>query len=155
MVLRVSPESLGPITVTAHISGSAITVELASGSAAGHDAIRAVLGDLRRELAVLAPFSSVSLASSGDPAVPASPAHGPGAGGQHAGGQHAAAGGPGGSGGQASGGMPQTPDDSRGSGHPRGVTPEADAATRADGDIPLTEPRRAALPGTGRIDLYA
>lgn len=150
MVLRVSPETLGPITVTAHISGSAITVELASGSAAGHDAIRAVLGDLRRELAVLAPFSSVSLASSGDPAAPTSPAHGPGAGGQHA-----AAGGPGGSGGQASGGMPQTSDESRDSRHPRAVTPEADAPTRAHGDIPLTEPRRTALPGTGRIDLYA
>lgn len=61
LTLRVSPEDLGPVTVKAHISGGSITVELASGTAAGRDALRALLTDLRRDLAVLVPHSSIAV----------------------------------------------------------------------------------------------
>ncbi|WP_206780506.1 flagellar hook-length control protein FliK [Microbacterium sp. AISO3] len=142
MVLRVSPESLGPITVTAHISGSSVTVELTSGTAAAHDAIRAVLGDLRRELAVLAPFSSVSLTPGDDPSRASTlppPA-------QHAGGA-------GGTAGQTSDGgasdrtPQQTPDDPGRGGRP-GHAPAVPAELPHD-------PARPAPLEAGRIDLYA
>lgn len=152
MVLRVSPESLGPITVTAHISGSAITVELASGTAAGHDAVRAVLADLRRDLAVLAPFSSVTLAPAGGEA-----AAGPAAA-QHpmapTSTSHTAAG----ASGPAASGMSQTPDDPRGDGHPRALDPPAEASARTS-DAPDAAGHALPVPppplGAGRIDLYA
>jgi len=63
MTLRVSPDDLGPVTVKAHIAGGTISIELTSGSAAGRDALRALLIDLRRDLAVLAPNSTVAVAS--------------------------------------------------------------------------------------------
>lgn len=61
LTLRVSPDDLGPVTVKARISGGSISVELASGTAAGRDAIRALLVDLRRDLAVLVPHSSIAV----------------------------------------------------------------------------------------------
>jgi len=63
MTLRVSPDDLGPVTVKAHIAGGTISIELTSGSAAGRDALRALLIELRRDLAVLAPNSTVAVAS--------------------------------------------------------------------------------------------
>ena len=67
MTLRVSPDDLGPVTVKAHIAGGTISIELTSGSAAGRDALRALLIDLRRDLAVLAPNSTVAVASADAP----------------------------------------------------------------------------------------
>lgn len=61
LTLRVSPEDLGPVTVKARITGSSVTIELASGTAAGRDALRALLVDLRRDLAVLVPQSSIAI----------------------------------------------------------------------------------------------
>jgi flagellar hook-length control protein FliK len=61
LTVRVSPDDLGPVTVKAHISGSSVSIELASGTAAGRDALRALLSDLRRDLAVLVPHSSVAV----------------------------------------------------------------------------------------------
>ncbi|MCR2824527.1 NlpC/P60 family protein [Microbacterium sp. zg.Y909] len=63
LTLRVSPENLGPITVTAQISGSSLTLELASPSDMGREALRALLVDLRRDLAALVPNASLLLAS--------------------------------------------------------------------------------------------
>lgn len=67
MTVRVSPDDLGPITVKAHIAGGSIAIELVSGSAAGRDALRALLVDLRRDLAVLAPHSTVAVATTDAP----------------------------------------------------------------------------------------
>ncbi|CAN7448872.1 NlpC/P60 family protein [Microbacterium sp. LjRoot45] len=61
LTLRVSPDDLGPVTVKARISGGSISVELASGTAAGRDALRSLLVDLRRDLAVLMPHSSIAV----------------------------------------------------------------------------------------------
>ncbi|MCR2793223.1 NlpC/P60 family protein [Microbacterium sp. zg.Y625] len=63
LTLRVSPETLGPVTVTAQISGSSLTIELASPSDMGREALRALLVDLRRDLAALAPNASILLAA--------------------------------------------------------------------------------------------
>ncbi|WJM15603.1 flagellar hook-length control protein FliK [Microbacterium arborescens] len=144
MVLRVSPESLGPITVTAHISGSAVTVELATGTPAAHEAIRALLGELRRDLAALAPFSSVSLAAGDDPSP--TPSSLPTVGHQ------ATPSGPGGFGAQTSGGgssggaSPQTP----------GVHGNEHTGRASDpDDTGIAVPHRPAPLEAGRIDLYA
>lgn len=144
MVLRVSPESLGPITVTAHISGSAVTVELATGTPAAHDAIRALLGELRRDLAALAPFSSVSLAAGDDPSR--TPSSAPAVGHQ------ATPSGPGGFGAQTSGGgssggaSPQSP----------GVHGNEHTGRASDpDDTGIAGPHRPAPLEAGRIDLYA
>ncbi len=67
MTVRVSPDDLGPVTVKAHISGGSIAIELVSGSAAGRDALRALLVDLRRDLAVLAPHSTLAVATTDAP----------------------------------------------------------------------------------------
>ena len=67
LTLRVSPEDLGPVTVKARITGSSVTIELASGTAAGRDALRALLVDLRRDLAVLVPHSSIAVTTADAP----------------------------------------------------------------------------------------
>lgn len=144
MVLRVSPESLGPITVTAHISGSAVTVELATGTPAAHDAIRALLGELRRDLAALAPFSSISLAAGDDPSRTSSS--------QPTIGHQAAPSSPGGFGAQTSG------DGSSGgaSAQMPGVHGGEHTGRASDPDDTGTaEPHHPAPLEAGRIDLYA
>lgn len=67
LTLRVSPEDLGPVTVTARITGSSVTIELASATTAGRDALRALLVDLRRDLAVLVPHSSIAVTAADAP----------------------------------------------------------------------------------------
>lgn len=62
ITVTVSPESLGPVTVRAHIAGGAIHIELHAPSDAGRDALRAVLADLRRDLAAAAPHASLAVA---------------------------------------------------------------------------------------------
>ena len=51
LVLKVAPENLGPVTVRAHIGAEGLRIELFAVGEAGRDAVRAVLGDLRRDLA--------------------------------------------------------------------------------------------------------
>ncbi|OCG76567.1 NlpC/P60 family protein [Microbacterium sediminis] len=63
LTLTVSPDDLGPVTVRAHISGDVMRIELLAPSDAGRDAIRHILGDLRRDLAAAAPHASLTLAS--------------------------------------------------------------------------------------------
>ncbi|MGG1909129.1 hypothetical protein AB1285_18715 [Microbacterium sp. NRRL B-14842] len=55
ITLTVSPENLGPVTVRALIAGSTIRIELHAPGELGRDALRAILGDLRRDLAIAAP----------------------------------------------------------------------------------------------------
>ncbi|MEB0305800.1 hypothetical protein QN345_10850, partial [Cryobacterium sp. 10I1] len=47
----VNPDNLGPVIVRAHIGGSAIRVELFAPTDLGRDALRAILPELRRDLA--------------------------------------------------------------------------------------------------------
>jgi len=61
LTLTVSPDDLGPVTVRAHISGDTMRIELLAPSDAGRDAIRHILGDLRRDLAAAAPHASLTL----------------------------------------------------------------------------------------------
>jgi len=65
ITLTVSPENLGPVTVRAHIAGSTLRIELQAPNEIGRDALRALLVDLRRDLAVAAPHATLSL-STGD-----------------------------------------------------------------------------------------
>lgn len=63
LTLTVSPENLGPVTVKAQITGASIVIELAAPTETGREALRALLVDLRRDLAGLAASSSVVLAA--------------------------------------------------------------------------------------------
>ena len=138
LTLRVSPEDLGPVTVKARITGSSVTIELASGTTAGRDALRALLVDLRRDLAVLVPHSSIAVTAAdaprGDPL---------GAGGSSGGAFGAST--PGQSFGQGS---------SDGSARDRSgqPAPAAPATVLPPEPVPLPAPTAAAATG---IDLYA
>jgi flagellar hook-length control protein FliK len=90
VTLTVSPENLGPVTVRAHVADGSIRIELHAPTDAGRDALRAILTDLRRDLAAASPHASLSLgggdAPSGGPFSQhgsGSPQHGSAAG-QHA-----------------------------------------------------------------------
>ncbi|WP_417235010.1 flagellar hook-length control protein FliK [Arthrobacter sp.] len=62
MTVNVAPDGLGPVTVKAHLGAEGLRVELTAPTDAGRDALRNLLGDLRRDLAVLG-HGSVSLAT--------------------------------------------------------------------------------------------
>lgn len=49
VTVQVVPDSLGPVTVRAHVTAHGMHVELFAASDAGRDAVRQVLPDLRRE----------------------------------------------------------------------------------------------------------
>nr|WP_283810455.1 flagellar hook-length control protein FliK [Arthrobacter sp. C9C5] len=51
MTLKLSPEDLGPLTVRAHIDGAGVRIELFAPADTGREALRAILPDLRKELA--------------------------------------------------------------------------------------------------------
>ncbi|WBM80108.1 flagellar hook-length control protein FliK [Cryobacterium breve] len=51
MTITVNPDNLGPVTVRAHIGGSSIRVELFAPTDLARDALRAILPELRRDLA--------------------------------------------------------------------------------------------------------
>ncbi|WP_372698472.1 flagellar hook-length control protein FliK [Arthrobacter sp. JSM 101049] len=53
LTVNVAPEGLGPVTVKAHLGADGLRVELLAPTDAGRDALRGMLGDLRRDLAVL------------------------------------------------------------------------------------------------------
>jgi flagellar hook-length control protein FliK len=77
LTLTVSPENLGPVTVRAHISGGAIHIELHAPTDLGRDALRALLVDLRRDLAAAAPHASLLLSTSDDGPGSATPQNSP------------------------------------------------------------------------------
>lgn len=66
ITVTVSPENLGPVTVRAHISSGAIHIELHAPSDIGREALRAILTDLRRDLAAAAPHASLLLSTTDD-----------------------------------------------------------------------------------------
>lgn len=92
LTLTVSPENLGPVTVRAHISGGAIHIELHAPNDLGREALRAVLADLRRDLAAAAPHASLMLSTSDDGPGSSNPQSSPN-GGSSANGNAASAGG--------------------------------------------------------------
>ena len=68
LTLQVTPESLGPVQVKAHIGAAGVRIELIGATDASRDSLRALLTDLRRDLAGTGMNASLSLA--GDPARP-------------------------------------------------------------------------------------
>ena len=64
MTINVVPDSLGPVTVRAHLSAEGVRIELMAANDAGRDGLRSILGDLRRDLAAGGMPSSLSVGSS-------------------------------------------------------------------------------------------
>jgi hypothetical protein len=84
LTMTVTPDTLGPVTVRAHISaGGEVRVELLGATDAGRDALRTIVTDLRRDLAAVMPHASLSLGSSAAATDTGSPDRGahPGSGG--------------------------------------------------------------------------
>jgi flagellar hook-length control protein FliK len=63
VTVRVTPDNLGPVTVRAHVSGDGIRVELFAPTDQARDALKAILPDLRRDLAQSGPGSSLGIAA--------------------------------------------------------------------------------------------
>lgn len=63
LTMTVNPDSLGPVTLRAHIgAGGEVQVELFGGTDAGRDALRMIATDLRRDLASVIPTATLSVA---------------------------------------------------------------------------------------------
>lgn len=63
LTMTVKPDSLGPVTIRAHIGqGGDVRVELFGATDAGRDALRAIVTDLRRDLAGAMPHATLSIA---------------------------------------------------------------------------------------------
>lgn len=67
LTISVNPERLGPVTVHATVSGDRLHIELFSSSDLGRDALRSVLGELRRDLAGTGLHASVGLSTDDAP----------------------------------------------------------------------------------------
>jgi len=61
MKIDVVPDALGPVTVRAHLGVDGIRIELMSASDSGREGLRAILADLRRDLAAGGMQSSLTL----------------------------------------------------------------------------------------------
>jgi hypothetical protein len=62
LTMTVNPDSLGPVTLRAHISATGeVQVELSGATDAGRDALRAIVVDLRRDLAAVMPHATLSI----------------------------------------------------------------------------------------------
>lgn len=62
LTMTVNPDSLGPVTVRAHITASGeVQVELSGATDAGRDALRTMLVELRRDLAAVMPHATLSV----------------------------------------------------------------------------------------------
>jgi flagellar hook-length control protein FliK len=63
LTLTVSPESVGPVTVRAHVTDGLMRVELSAPTAQGTDALHAMLPDLKRDLSQGGLNSALSISS--------------------------------------------------------------------------------------------
>ncbi|KQQ95541.1 hypothetical protein ASF62_03220 [Leifsonia sp. Leaf325] len=61
--IDIAPEALGPVTVRAHLGVDGLRIELFAPTDAGRDAIRGIIGDLRRDLATTGLGASLDLSS--------------------------------------------------------------------------------------------
>jgi flagellar hook-length control protein FliK len=67
MTVSVTPDNLGPVTVRAHVGAEGVRVELFAPTDLGRDAIRAIIPDLRRDLAGAGLGGNLSLSSQNQP----------------------------------------------------------------------------------------
>jgi flagellar hook-length control protein FliK len=67
MTLSVTPDNLGPVTVRAHVSAAGVRVELFAPNDMGRDALRAILPELRRDLAGTGMNANLQLSSNNHP----------------------------------------------------------------------------------------
>jgi len=141
LTITVAPDSLGPVTVRAHLSGGDIRIELSAPTDQGRSALGAILPELKRDLAAGGLNSSLALTTAagaqadGGQADSGRADSGRFAAGQDAGGQFAAT--QGGAGGHGSRG---------------------DARASGRGDRPATSQtsvRSAAAGRTSLLDVYA
>jgi flagellar hook-length control protein FliK len=63
LTIKVAPDNLGPVTVRAHVTVDAVRMELFAPTDAGRDALRAILPDLRKDLAGSGLNASLDLSS--------------------------------------------------------------------------------------------
>ncbi|GAA1338035.1 hypothetical protein GCM10009611_05060 [Arthrobacter roseus] len=67
VTLNVSPDNLGQVTVRAHVGADGIRVDLFAATDSGREALKSILGDLRRDLASTGGNSSLNLSGDGQP----------------------------------------------------------------------------------------
>lgn len=67
VTVQVLPDSLGPVTVRAHVTAHGMHVELFAASDAGREAVRQVLPDLRRDAAGTGVSTTLDLSSQNQP----------------------------------------------------------------------------------------
>lgn len=67
MTVSVTPDELGPVTVRAHVGAEGVRVELFAPTDHARDAIRAILPDLRRDLAGAGLGGNLNLSSQSEP----------------------------------------------------------------------------------------
>jgi flagellar hook-length control protein FliK len=67
LTLSVTPDNLGPVTVRAHVGADGIRVELFAPNDLGRDALRAIMPDLRRDLAGTGMNTNLQLSSNNQP----------------------------------------------------------------------------------------
>ena len=61
ITIAVTPDNLGPVTVRAHVGSDGIRIELFAPTDGGREALRAILSDLRRDLAGASSGTTTSL----------------------------------------------------------------------------------------------
>ena len=79
MTVSVTPDNLGPVTVRAHVGAEGVRVELFAPNDLGREAIRAIIPELRRDLAGAGLGGNLSLSPQNQPSADGS-AHGSNAG---------------------------------------------------------------------------
>ncbi len=67
VTLNVSPDNLGQVTVRAQVGADGIRVDLFAATDSGREALKAILGELRRDLAGMGGNSSLNLSGDGQP----------------------------------------------------------------------------------------
>ena len=67
LILKVAPENLGPVTVRAQVGPEGLRIELFAPNEAGREAVRAILGELRRDLAGTGQAASLTLSQQDRP----------------------------------------------------------------------------------------
>lgn len=70
VTVQVVPDTLGPVTVRAHVTAHGMHVELFAASDAGREAVRQVLPDLRRDAASAGGSTTLDLSSQNQPRDP-------------------------------------------------------------------------------------
>uniref|UniRef100_UPI0028D2E79E flagellar hook-length control protein FliK n=1 Tax=uncultured Leifsonia sp. TaxID=340359 RepID=UPI0028D2E79E len=67
MTVHVTPDTLGPVTVRAHVGAEGVRVELFAPTDAARDALRAILPDLRRDLGSAGLSGTLDLSAQSQP----------------------------------------------------------------------------------------